>query len=60
MVERCMYINSKGKQCEQAALVRLYISADHPFDFVDTCAEHRKEYQYFGSVLNLETREFEV
>lgn len=59
MIERCEYIDSKGKQCGAEACYLLYFSADHPFDFTRVCAEHEKEYKYFGGRLNLKTRELE-
>lgn len=43
----CQFINSKGVICDKAAVARLHFGVDHPFDFVDVCEVHKKEYRYY-------------
>lgn len=40
----CKYVNSKGVQCTKCAINRIHFSSDHPFDHLDLCDEHTKEY----------------
>jgi hypothetical protein len=43
---QCEYRDAKGRRCVNEAICRLQFSMDHPFDFVDTCADHVKEYRH--------------
>jgi len=47
---QCTFINSKGVRCEKEAIYRLQYGHDHPFEFVDTCEEHKKEFKNFDRV----------
>ena len=42
---RCEYVDAKGIRCEAEAIYRLQFAYLHPFDFVDTCEEHKTEYK---------------
>lgn len=44
---QCQFVNSRGEQCSSPAIFRFQFSLDHPFDHVDVCAEHEKEYPYY-------------
>lgn len=41
---QCTYVDSKGRRCEAEALQRLNFTKEHPFDGVNVCEDHAKEY----------------
>ena len=41
---QCQYHSSKGVRCPERAVLRLQFSLSHPFDHMDVCHEHLKEY----------------
>lgn len=49
----CDYCDSKGRRCEAQATQRLQFSLDHPFDYVQVCDAHAKEYKFVAWVQNL-------
>lgn len=44
---QCSFISISGVRCESAASFRLHFSASHPFEHVDVCPFHVKEYGHF-------------
>jgi hypothetical protein len=41
---QCKFYDKDGRRCESEAVARLHFSPDHPFDHIDVCEEHKKEY----------------
>lgn len=43
---QCAYRSSRGIRCLAKATFRVFFAKDHPFDHIDLCEEHKKEYAY--------------
>jgi hypothetical protein len=54
MCWQCTYVDSKGRRCEAEALHRLHFSNDHPFDHVDVCDGHLKDYSNYTKKENID------
>jgi len=57
---QCDYIDLKCRRCVASFSQRLYFSADHTFDHVDTCDVHFEEYQKFSWIQDLMSRDREI
>lgn len=44
---QCQYKDTNGVQCANVATKRLQYSSSHPFDHMDVCAQHLKEFSYY-------------
>jgi len=44
---QCQYVDSKGIRCKEEAFYRLHFAEDHPFEHVDVCKKHEKEYRFY-------------
>lgn len=51
--EQCSYCDEFGIRCLAQAKWRIIFSKEHPFDFMNVCEEHLKEYGYYTSKLEL-------